>query len=321
MVRQKQIPWLQRHSRLLIGAIATIGIVDTAYLTWTKYSGGANACGTEACNIVLSSPYANVNGLPLSGFGLLAYIAAALLALVPLAVLSKVSRDKANELQEYTWLALLVLTTAMAVFSGYLLYLLFVVIKAACPFCLVSAACSIAIFVLTLFGKNWEDLSQALLTTIGSGALVLIATFIFYSGIAGAGTAGDDITTTKPLTAPIPQIGWQITSKSSPAEIALAEHLTQKGAKMYGAYWCPHCHEQKQLFGRAAFEKVDYVECGEDSPKANVAACKAASITGFPTWTFNGNKVPGGVQKLEDLAQLTGFSGAKNFRYSHLFGK
>ena len=29
---------------------------------------------------------------------------------------------------------------------------------------------------------------------------------------------------------------------------------------MYGLYWCPHCIEQKQMFGEA-FHYVPYVEC------------------------------------------------------------
>ena len=38
--------------------------------------------------------------------------------------------------------------------------------------------------------------------------------------------------------------------------------LTENGATMYGAEWCGHCKAQKEMFGEAAFEKVDYVECG-----------------------------------------------------------
>ena len=30
---------------------------------------------------------------------------------------------------------------------------------------------------------------------------------------------------------------------------------------MYGAWWCPHCVEQKEKFA-ASFEYVPYVECG-----------------------------------------------------------
>ena len=30
---------------------------------------------------------------------------------------------------------------------------------------------------------------------------------------------------------------------------ALAQCLTAKGVKMYGAYWCSHCQNQKKAFG------------------------------------------------------------------------
>ncbi len=39
-----------------------------------------------------------------------------------------------------------------------------------------------------------------------------------------------------------------------------AKCLASKQAKMYGLYWCPHCIEQKEMFGRA-FQYVPYTEC------------------------------------------------------------
>ncbi len=40
-----------------------------------------------------------------------------------------------------------------------------------------------------------------------------------------------------------------------------AKCLAAKQAKMYGAYWCPHCAEQKEMF-ESSFQYVPYVECG-----------------------------------------------------------
>ena len=42
---------------------------------------------------------------------------------------------------------------------------------------------------------------------------------------------------------------------------AFAHCLREKQLTMYGAYWCPHCAEQKELFG-GSFSQVPYVECG-----------------------------------------------------------
>ena len=42
---------------------------------------------------------------------------------------------------------------------------------------------------------------------------------------------------------------------------AFAKCLAAKPAKMYGAYWCPHCADQKAMF-ESSFKYVPYVECG-----------------------------------------------------------
>lgn len=86
----------------------------------------------------------------------------------------------------------------------------------------------------------------------------------------------------------------------------LAQCLTDKGAKMYGAYWCPHCQKQKKLFGKA-FSKVTYVECAmPGQPNEQTPACKDAGISGYPTWTFENGDRLSGEQPLKDLAEKTG---------------
>jgi hypothetical protein len=84
---------------------------------------------------------------------------------------------------------------------------------------------------------------------------------------------------------------------------ALAQCLTDKGARFYGAYWCPHCARQKKLFGRA-ISKVTYVECAiPGNTQAQTQQCKDANITGYPTWIFaDGSRMSGEVA-LEDLAE------------------
>ena len=56
--------------------------------------------------------------------------------------------------------------------------------------------------------------------------------------------------------------------QSSPTEApALAKRLREAGAKMYGAFWCTHCHDQKEDFGREAMADFPYVECYPDGVK------------------------------------------------------
>src|SRR3989344_6186429 len=58
-----------------------------------------------------------------------------------------------------------------------------------------------------------------------------------------------------------------------------AQCLAQKGFTMYGAYWCPHCQNEKAAFGDS-FKFVNYVECTKEPNR-----CTAAGAKGFPTWT------------------------------------
>lgn len=88
---------------------------------------------------------------------------------------------------------------------------------------------------------------------------------------------------------------------SSDSSNELSKHLTNYGAVMYGTEWCSYCKKQKELFGNS-FKYVNYVDC--DLKKDE---CISAGITGYPTWRIDGQSYPG-VQQLELLAELTGYS-------------
>ena len=103
-----------------------------------------------------------------------------------------------------------------------------------------------------------------------------------------------------------------ITTTSSAAAIALARHLKSVGAKMYGAYWCPHCHEQLQLFGQKAVAQLPYVECAEDGKNSRPDLCEKAKVEGYPTWKIKG-KTYMGTQLLEELATASGYKGSRKF--------
>ena len=86
-----------------------------------------------------------------------------------------------------------------------------------------------------------------------------------------------------------------------------ARCLSDRGVKMYGAYWCPHCAEQKEKFG-ASFEFAPYIECGvPGDSSAPTQVCKDAGIKHFPTWQFppTGERVER-VFTLEELSDRTG---------------
>lgn len=83
-----------------------------------------------------------------------------------------------------------------------------------------------------------------------------------------------------------------------------AQCLTEAGVTEYGAWWCPHCQNQKELFG-SSFEYVNYVECSTAARTMN-ATCQEAGIQGYPTWEFGDGSRVGGEQTLEYLAEKSG---------------
>ncbi|RZM79101.1 vitamin K epoxide reductase family protein [Leptolyngbya iicbica] len=305
MPRKKEISWIHRYARPLMAGLAAVGAVVTAYLTINKFMGSSTACPTKGCDIVLSSPYATVFGQPLALFGFLAYVSMIGLAIAPLLVRGPDQKELRANLTRWTQPLLFLGGTAMMVFSGYLMYLLTAEIKAVCLYCVGSALLSTGLFLLALIGQDWSDLSQPFFTGIITAIVVLVGTLGLYANVNNPATATDANG----------QPGIEVTTESGPAEIALAQHLADTGAVFYGAWWCPHCHDQKQLFGQEAAQTILYVECSTPDGQGQTSECQAAGITGYPTWEINGERLSG-TQTLEELAQLTGYKGPTTFQNS-----
>ena len=298
--RKRSIPWIHRWSRPIMAGIATIGAAVTAYLTITKLTGDPTACPTEGCDVVLSSPYATVFGLPLALFGFLAYASMIVFAIAPLLVNSSRQKDLRANSERWTGLLLFMGATAMTIFSGYLMYLVAFAIKAVCIYCVGSALLSTSLFILSIIGRDWEEVGQLFFT----GTIVSMITLV--------GTLGIYANVNNPRIAAQPG-GYTIDSSSGAAEIALVQHLKQTGAKMYGAFTCPHCQNQKHLFGAEAAKQLNYVECHPQGQNAQPQACQLAGIEGFPTWEINGQKYSG-EKTLQELADLSNYQGSRNFQ-------
>lgn len=82
---------------------------------------------------------------------------------------------------------------------------------------------------------------------------------------------------------------------------SFAQCLTRSGAKMYGAYWCSHCQNQKKLFG-SAWQYINYIECSLPGGSGQTKTCEEAKIDGYPTWEMgNGERLSGEIS-LSELA-------------------
>ena len=86
---------------------------------------------------------------------------------------------------------------------------------------------------------------------------------------------------------------------------AFAKCLTNKNAVIYGSFLCPHCDDQKKMFGDS-FKYIHYVECSQMGLPQDVAACKFAQVRYTPTWIFSNDERLVGVQTLKQLSEKTG---------------
>jgi uncharacterized membrane protein len=125
--------------RVLLGALAVVGLLISAYLTWVHYMGVVPVCvgGSGGCETVQTSSYATIFGVPVAVVGLVGYAGLLFSALL---------RGEAG-----VYLALL-LALVGTLFSAYLTYLEVFVIHAICEWCLASAAFMVAALLCASFG-------------------------------------------------------------------------------------------------------------------------------------------------------------------------
>jgi len=262
-------------NRVIFG-LAVVGMALTAYLTTVKWFGETPLyCGVESsCDVVQSSRWSTLFGLPLSFWGFLTYAVLATL-------LWRMGRRRS------LWgKATFVACMGVGV-STYLTIVSVVEIQATCMYCLASFAILIAIFALLCWTKpeqipgfQWKTWLPG---TALSAVLAVAALHLHYSGVFDP-AAGPE----KPYLA------------------ALATHLEESGAKFYGAHWCPRCQDQKALF-EASVKRLPYVECSPGGPGSPLTvSCAAKEIDNFPTWMIKGKRYIG-LREPKALAKLSGF--------------
>jgi len=254
-------------------ALCGLGLAITGYLVLTTLSSGApiGCSAGSSCDIVQSSRWSTLFGVPVSLFGFLLYLVIALIA--------GLGRPRPRR-----WQQLWTLTFFGLIFSLYLTAVGWFELQALCQWCTASLLTLVAMFVYLTFIRP-EPTSPPFWTNflIGKGVMVLVAMVAlhgFYNN-------------------------WFV-APADPKLEALAEHLDERGAVFYGAFWCPACNEQKDLFGEAS-DELPYFECSPNGRNAGVAfECVAEEVRDFPTWVIGERRFTG-IQTPEDLARYTRF--------------
>jgi uncharacterized membrane protein len=335
----KSTVWMPKLRQIMAG-IASLGVVETGYLSYAKlftnnlpaFCSGGSGEGPSPCQSVLTGPYSTMpfTNIPLATLGFIAYLTVGYLSLSPL--LSPKDEDTIITDDTNNRILLTSLTSVMGTFSIFLMTLLFGVLHTSCPYCVFSAACSLILAQLTWIGgclpeSNGDDSANT--TTTGStsinngiavGTSFTVATaaaiLLYISGapsmdntggsgstlLASVGSSSTVVSGTNQKTTLYSPPA--ITAASSDKALLVAKSLQSLDAKMYGAYWCSHCFDQKQILGKQAFENyVQYVECSKDGVNSQTKLCKAKDVPGYPTWEIKGKLFPGQVD-LDELQEI-----------------
>ena len=120
---------------LAAAIVALGGLLDSVYLTLHHLTSEPVPCSIiTGCETVLTSKYAEFQGIPLAAFGAAAYFVA-----FSLAILAAFGNRR-------TWTLFGIQVVLMAAFTLWLLYLQAFVIGAFCQFCLISALTTFGMF-------------------------------------------------------------------------------------------------------------------------------------------------------------------------------
>jgi uncharacterized membrane protein len=189
----------------VVVVLSAAGLVVSGYLTWLKWGGREALLCVEGsgCDVVQSSRYALFVGVPTALWGALLYLTVGILASLGWTM--------------QRWLAAFLLAAAGVGFSAYLTKLSLFDLRAACVYCLASGVIVVALLAVLLWHRppargRKSPLRPLRLATYGS--LMAVGAVVFGAFVFAAG--------------PSVPAGYQT---------ALAHHLTETGAVMYGAFW------------------------------------------------------------------------------------
>jgi len=294
--------------KIIIAILSTIGLVDTCAITlkkWGLFSALSCPGITNGCEKVLNSPWGTLFkneqiNIPLSFAGFLSY----LLILILAVSLSTNLISPKEKLSKFAWWLIFLISCASSVFSFLLIYIMIFKIEEYCFFCILSAILSLSIFILSMIGGKFESREPMIFRGFVVAVSVLLGGLIWSTNVDPSNAIN--------ISSPTEKVSPAITTSSSAQKIEFARFLKNNNIVMYSAYWCPHCHDQKIMFGKQAVKELSVIECAQDGKDNKYKLCQTKGIEGFPSWEING-EIYSGTRDLNDLAIMTDYQGNTNF--------
>lgn len=128
--------------------VALVGFIDASYLTFNHFTGITPPCFiTQGCDVVTTSIYANILGIPVALLGALYYLSMLVL------MLYYIDKEDVRALK-----AISILSLIGFLFSLWFVYAQIFVIKSLCTYCLLSAVTSTLLFIC---GTYFSRLTRA----------------------------------------------------------------------------------------------------------------------------------------------------------------
>jgi len=296
--KEKDLKW----PKIIISILSTIGIVDTGSITlknWGLFNSLSCPENINGCETVLNSPWGslfknNQFNIPLSLGGFISY--SAILVITILLILNIFSNKQ--KIKRFLWWSLYLISCGASVFSLLLINIMFFKIEEFCIFCILSAILSFSIFIFTIIGARFENRETMFYRSLLVTFVVLVSGLIWSNQVDPA--KADLEFNSSERRAPT------VTNSSSNEKIRFAKFLNKNQIVMYSAYWCPHCHDQKELFGKEAVEELNIIECAKDGKNNQFKLCQEKGIEGFPSWEINKN-IYSGTRELSELGELANY--------------
>lgn len=121
--------------------LAFLGLLDSVYLVWVKYTGAYAFCGPIGnCESVNTSQYSEIFGIPISLLGAGAYAIMIVLLLL---------ENRSQIWAEFSSMIVFGISLIGVLYSIYLTYIEVVVLKEICPYCVISAIILVILLLLS----------------------------------------------------------------------------------------------------------------------------------------------------------------------------
>jgi uncharacterized membrane protein len=143
---------VSNKSAMAILVIALLGFADAAFLTIEHFRGVVPPCTTAGCDLVLTSQYSVIFGIPASLLGALYYLAILLTVFIFLESRHASGQAKPVQFKILKWA--MVATVLGLLMSIYFVVLQMFVIHAYCLYCMGSALTSTLLFVFSMRALN-----------------------------------------------------------------------------------------------------------------------------------------------------------------------